>query len=247
MRRSLLGCIAGLVLILVAPVSRSQTFVVGVEQTDYYPVYAVRDGQYAGFARDLLDAFGKKHGYQFQYSALPIKRLFSDFLTKDTLDFKFPDNPNWQTGMKEGIAVNYSKPAFESTEAGMVLPENVGKPLAAVKTLGTIRGFTPWPYQDAIASKAIALEESDDMASLVQKALVKRVDAVFLCEATANYYVNEVLKKPGALVPDRGLPSNPVEFQLSSRKHPEIIKQFDAFMESEKALIDELRKKYKLQ
>lgn len=246
MQRKLKSLLFALLGMVAAASCQAQTYVVGVEQTDYFPVYAYRGGQYTGYFRDLLDAFGKKHGYQFQYTALPIKRLFADFLTKDSLDFKFPDNPVWQAPMKEGIAVSYSKPAFESTEGGMVLPENKGKTLAAVKTLGTIRGFTPWPYQDAIAAKTITLEESDDIGSLVQKALVKRLDAVFLCEAIANYYVAEVLKKPGALVIDPDLPSNPVAFLLSSRKHPQVVEQFSQFLETEKALIAELRAKHKL-
>lgn len=236
-----------LALVTAAPAVSAQNFVIGVEQTDYFPVYAYRDNQYLGFSRDLLDAFGKQHGYTFSYTALPIKRLFADFLTKDALDFKYPDNPQWQPDMKKGIEISYSAPLFESTEGGLVLAENKGKPLAELKTLGTIRGFTPWPYQDALAGGGLKLEESDDINSLVQKALVKRIDVIFLNQAIGDYFVREELKKPGALVLDPGLPSNPVAYLLSSRKHPQVVEQLNAFLAKEKALVAELMAKHKLQ
>lgn len=242
-----IGRVLGAVMLLLGMVEvRAQQFTIGVEQTDYFPVYAYRDAQYVGFSRDLLDAFAKKQGYTFKYEALPIKRLFADFVKGDSLDFKYPDNPQWQPELKQGVQIHYSAAAFESTEGGLVLPDRRGQPLSSAKTLGTIRGFTPWPYQDALAAGTLKLEESDDIASLVQKALLKRLDVVFLNEAIANYYVREELKKPGALVLDPGLPSNPVAYLLSSRKHPEVVKQFDAFLLSEQALIAELRAKHKL-
>ena len=239
-------CALSLLLGLFAPWVAAQEYVVGVEQTEYYPVYSYRNGDYVGYSRELLDAFAAKHGYTFKYVALPIRRLFADFLTKDTLDFKYPDNPIWQGDMKKGLTIAYSKPAFESVEGAMVIAERVGRPLSELKTLGTIRGFTPWPYLDAIKAGTIALEESDDLPGLVQKALLQRLDGIFINQAIADYHVTHELKKPGALVLDKGLPNNDVQYLLSTRKHPDVIKQFDAFLAGETALIASLRKKYNL-
>lgn len=246
MTRCAIRSAAALLLLLASFAVSAKEFVVGVEQTDYYPIYAHRDAQYVGFAREVLDAFAAKHGYTFTYVALPVRRLFADFLGGDTLDFKFPDSPFWQPALKEGIAITYSAPVFESVEGAMVLPEQAGRSLADLKRLGTIRGFTPWPYQDAIAAKTVALEESDDLASLVQKALLKRIDAVFINQAIADYHLSVDLKTPGALVLDKGLPNNDVAYLMSTRRHPQVIAQFDAFLAGEQALIAGLKKKYQL-
>lgn len=229
-----------------AAYAQAKSFNIGVEQTEYYPIYSYRNNQWVGYSRELLDAFAAKKGYQFTYTPLPILRLFVDFLKKDELDFKFPDNPQWRTDLKGTMAITYSKPAFEGIEGSMVLPARVGKGIAAVKTLGTIRGFTPWPYQDAISAQKVFNETTDTLASLVQKTLAGRTDAMFINTAIADYHMAQELKKPGALVLDKGLPNNPVAYLLSTRKHPAIIAEFDAFLASEKALVAQLKAKYKL-
>lgn len=226
--------------------AHAATFKVGVETTQYQPVYGTKGGQYVGYSRDLLDAFAKKHGHQFEYVPLPIKRLFGEFTTTDTLDFKYPDHPQWQPDMKKGLTIAYSAPVFEGTEGALVQKDKVGRALGDLKTLGTLRGFSPWPYMDALKGGALTLEESDDIEPLLRKLLVGRLDAVFLNDQLGRYYVDQVLKQPGAIVLDPALPSNPVAYLLSTRKHPEIIDQFDAFLTSEGALIAELRKKHGL-
>lgn len=239
-----LGLFAGL--LLAAPGVQAQSFVVGVEQTAYFPIYEYKGGDYTGFSRELLDAFAQSKGYQFRYEALPIKRLFADFLGKDTLDFKYPDHPLWQADMKKGLQISYSEPVFESVEGGMVLPANSGKPLTGLKRLGTIRGFTPWPYLDAVNAKTLALEESDDIAGLVQKALLGRLDVIYLNTDIVDYHLSQVLAKPGALVLDPALPKNDVAYLLSTRKHPQVVEEFNAFLKAQPALIAELKKKYHL-
>ncbi|WP_445945097.1 hypothetical protein [Shewanella sp.] len=99
----------------------AREFVIGVEDIEYYPIYAKRDGDYAGFARELFDAFGAANGHSFQYKPLPIKRLFSDFLG-NKLDFKFPDSPYWQTDMKADKNVIYSASVLEYIDGVLVPP-----------------------------------------------------------------------------------------------------------------------------
>lgn len=224
----------------------AQTFTIGVEQSDYFPISAYRNGNYEGYAREVLDAFASKHGYKFSYSALPIKRLYADFLTRDDLDFKYPDNPHWQPDMKKGIDIAYSASLLDSIEGGMVRAENLGKPLSDYKSLGTLRGFTPWPYQEALAGGALRLEESDDLPNLVQKAMMKRVDVIFINTSIANYHLSENLKQPEALKLDPALPKAPVSYLLSSRKHPDIVAKLDGFLKAEPALVQQLKAKYKL-
>lgn len=244
---------AALLLALFVPLSAPATaqsttaYTIGVETTEYFPIYAYRDSQYVGYSRDLLDAFAAKKGYTFNYVALPVLRLFVDYLADGSkLDFKFPDNPQWRTDIKKDKPITYSKPAFESVEGGMVLPDRVGKGVGTIKVLGTIRGFTPWPYQDAIDARKIVPESSDNLSSLVQKGMAGRVDAIFINKDIAEYHLVNELKKPGALVMDKGLPNNDVAYLLSTRKYPKVIEEFNAFLESEQALVAQLKAKHKL-
>ena len=66
----------------------------GVEDIEYFPFYAKREGKYVGFAREVFDKFGKQYGHTITYKALPVKRLYGEFIN-GRVDLKFPDNPYW--------------------------------------------------------------------------------------------------------------------------------------------------------
>ena len=126
--------------------ARGRSFRVGVENLQYYPLHTVEAGnRYGGFAREVLDAFAQQHGYQFDYVALPINRLYTRFLGERTLDFKYPDNPKWRADLRRGVPLWYSDVVVSTEEGALVLPHRRGMTLAQLRTLGTVLGFTPWP------------------------------------------------------------------------------------------------------
>lgn len=230
---------------LSAPAQAQQTeFTIGVEAIDYYPIYAGNTGEYRGYARELLDAFAKKQGYTFHYEALPVKRLFKSFLDEQTLDFKFPDNQYWSGDMRKGVDVTYSEPAVQYIDGVMVKPENKGRPVSDLKILGIIAGFTPFEYLDRIESGAVTLDESNEYSALLLKATMDRVDAAYSSVAVANYQLRDVLKQPEALVFDASLPHTKSGYMLSTIKHASVIGEFNAFMQQETELVQQLKDKY---
>ncbi len=67
--------------------------VIGVQDfRDYLPYSEIRDGDYRGFNRELLDLFAQHQGYRFRYQPFPIKRLYLALLNGQ-IDLKYPDNP----------------------------------------------------------------------------------------------------------------------------------------------------------
>ena len=40
--------------------AHAEEYTVGVENIDYYPLYAKRDGTYSGYARAVLDEFARR-------------------------------------------------------------------------------------------------------------------------------------------------------------------------------------------
>jgi len=222
----------------------STTFKIGVEDIDYYPHYAVRQGQYVGYARDLLDAFAAHNGYQFEYVILPVKRLYSAFLVDRSVDFKFPDNPHWTPDQRAGIPVYYSSSVINVTEGLMVLPENEGRSLSSVKDIGTILGFTAWPYLAEVNRGAIKVHENPNFEGLLRQVLSGRVDGAYINIEVANNLIGDKLKMTGRLVFDPNLPYASSTFSLSTIQHPDIIEQFNDFLIKESALQAQLRDKY---
>ncbi|MRV73140.1 transporter substrate-binding domain-containing protein [Duganella sp. FT92W] len=225
----------------------ARVFVVGVENLQYYPLHTVdRHNEYAGFAREVLDAFARRHGYTFRYVPLPINRLYASLLKEHTVDFKYPDNPKWREELRAGATISYSDVVVTTEEGAMVLPQHRGRPLAQLKTLGTALGFTPWPYQDAIDSKTITLTTSSGFDSLLRLALAGHIDAVYVNVDVANHMLEDQLKTPGGLQFDPGLPHARSDFRMSTVRHPEIVQQFSQFLQQERNWLQQLRGRYKI-
>ncbi|WP_154668048.1 substrate-binding periplasmic protein [Pseudoduganella violaceinigra] len=226
---------------------RGSTFTVGVEKLQYLPLHTV-DGNnhFGGFARDVLDAFAADHGYTFDYIPLPINRLYARFLTERTLDFKYPDNPQWREELRGGAQLSYSSVVVSTEEGAMVLPHKLGKPLSSLKTLGTVLGFTPWPYKAAIDSRALKVSTSNTTDGLLRLAMMGNLDAAYVNVDVAGYMLAGALKAPGALVFDPGLPHARSDFRLATWRCKEVVEQFNRFLQREQGRLQQLRASYRI-
>ena len=235
-----------IVLLSNAGYAKQTFFKIGVEAQKYYPQFDNENGvEYFGFARDILDMFAKEKHYQFVYIIRPVKRLFHDFV-KRHVDFKYPDNPFWQSDMKKNQHVYYSDSVVKYIDGVVVLAENKAMLLSSFKTLGTIRGFTPYPYLDLIAQKKVMLSENSNYISLLKQVLAGRITGAYSNISVARYNIKEHLKKTGAIVFNPILPHIKDSYYVSSIMHPTVIKEFNVFLKDKKEQIDQLKKKYKV-
>ncbi len=225
------------------PSAYAADYVVGVQALDYFPIYATdARGEYRGYARELLDLFAKRSGNRFIYQARPVKRLLNDYLA-GRMDFMFPDNPNWDGAQKAGRGIHYSAPALVFQDAVMVVPAHLGQPL---QSLGMVLGFTPWKFMADVKAGKLQLQEAPGPLNLIQMALAGRVQGVNLARQVADYHLR-AMGQPDALVPDWDiLPSRDSQYLLSSIHHPDIIRQFDQFLQTDKAAVAALKRKYGL-
>lgn len=238
--RALLTLLACLPFSLVT-LAQAETFKVGVELQPYLPYSNVQDGQYLGYGRDLLDAFAAHQGHEFIYQPLPVRRLLSDFLN-GRVDFKYPDNPRWNADLKQGHSLNYSQAAAAAIDGVLVKPQFIGKGKERLRRLGTQRGFTPWPYLDEIKAGKILLIQANQIDSLLAMAMSDRVDGVYLNPQVARHQLYNGAES--GLVFDPSLPYQDDHYFLSSIQHPEVIAQFDAFLSSQAALVQTLKKRH---
>lgn len=229
----------------------ASSFVVGVEEIDYYPLHSCINGKFSGYGRDLLDAFAKQSGHSFTYTALPVSRLFHTFLNDNSIDFKYPDNPHWQADLKKGKAILYSDPVVSVVEGLLVKPENVEQlSETSLKAIVTMRGFTPWPFDQSMRQKinngAIRVYQEDSFSKVIALGMTGHYDAVYASPIVINYYLDVVIHKSGALVFDKKLPFESNDFSLSSIRQGEVIKQFNEFLAKNQPLVMELKRKYRL-
>jgi len=232
-------------LILLSHASIADEFVVGVENIEYYPIYAKRDGAYAGYARAILDAFAEKSGHSFTYKMLPIKRLFVDFVNGE-LDLKFPDSPYWKKDLKEGKNITYSESALEYIDGVMVAQSALGKGKDELKTLGVLRGFTPWDYLGDIKAKRVKVKEVNSLKSLISMANAGRINGVYSNVIVAKYFLEHTVLDKKAVVFDADLPHTRGNYYLSTIKHPKLIASFNKFLAENKSLVESIKTKYEV-
>lgn len=240
-------CFAALVAwhTLITPVwADTKTFVIGVEDVkNFLPYSEYSENAYHGLNRDILDAFAKQKGYTFNYQIVPIKRKFALFVDSK-LDFIFPDNPNWMSEQKKSITVHYA-PTLEFTTGVLVRNQFMGAGVSHLKVLGVPLGFVPYPFQQLMSAGAMRIEESTEYDSLYQKLILGRVDGAYMDVRVAKYYWSKIKKSNDPPIEyDPDLPHASDYFCLSSINHPEIIKEFQQFLDANKALIDSLKAKY---
>ena len=220
-----------------------EALVIGVENQYYLPVYAYENGAYQGFARDLLDAFARDRGYQVEYRALPVPRLYASFF-EGQVDFKFPDNAQWKLGQRAGKKIFYSDPVAAFVDGVSVRPEMKSARPDAIKRLGTMGGFTPWAWLDRIKAGKTTLSENTNLESLVRQTLAGRVDGAYASVAVINYQLDHVLKQPGALVFNPELPNDRDNYHLACMKRPQVVLEFNEWMRKNRAQVAALKKKY---
>ncbi|HJW26265.1 MAG TPA: transporter substrate-binding domain-containing protein [Rhodocyclaceae bacterium] len=218
-------------------------YVVGVENTDYYPIYRMEKGTYTGYAREVLDAFAKARGYRFEYRAFPVPRLFAHFFQGE-VDFKFPDNPYWQADLRRGSNIVYSASVLTYIDGAMVRADRADAGIEDIKTLGIVSGFTPWAWREPIARGQVLVRENTEIGALAEQVVARRLDAAYGSVAVMNYRLDHVLKSPGALVFNPKLPYSKDHYFLSTLKHPEVIREFNDWLRNNQGLVRTLKARY---
>lgn len=222
------------------------SYVIGVEALNYYPHYSNQDDRFGGFAREVLDAFAQTKGYSVEYRPLPVARLYESFFS-GALDFKYPDNPDWQEARRRGKTIRYSDPVANYIDGVLVLPAHKGKGIEHLATLGTVRGFTPWAYLGLIEQGRLKVQAVTNFRQSLQQGILSRVDGVYMNVDVGRYQLVNVLKQPGALVFDEALPHTQGAYRLSSIMHAPVIDEFNAFLKHNAAEVRTLKDKYGLQ
>ena len=219
-----------------------EVIIIGVESNDYYPHYQFINGGFQGYVRDLFDRFSKDSNLKIRLRTMPLKRLLKEVRT-GTVHLKYPDNPKWNVEEKKSDFI-HSKPIVSYIDGTLVLPGQQGQPVENVRTLGTLIGFTPWPYFDRIQSGRVSVYEGTSLTGLIKRTMRRGRDGIYANIDVANYQLKRLLNQPGALVFDPGLPHAVSYYATSTVHHPELIKAFDQWQISADSFKQQLEEKY---
>ncbi len=223
----------------------AKTYVIGIEQLDYYPHYDFKSDQPRGYFFDLIQLYSQWSGDKFVFKALPVKRLYKDSI--ELTDFVYTDNKAWQPHLEidPKITKHYSAPVIYTLGATMVLPEKQQMTLSTFKVLANIHGFSPTRWLALKKHHKFQILDVPDAESALRMTIRGRVDAASVEYNVALYHLDQ-MKHPKALVMAEHLPFTNLAFHLSSQKHPDQILRFNQFLVEEQELILQLKQRYAL-
>jgi len=229
----------------IAKNSPTRSYKIGTEDIEYYPHYGRKnssDDEFSGFARPFFDKFSKSYQIDFQYTPLPIKRLYNYFLNSKALDFKYPDNPNWNIKNKQGHKIYYSDEITYYVD-GTFIHQEQNMPLN-IEYLGVIRGFTPEPYLEQILANKVIVVEFTRSVHLLSALNLKRIDAAYMNVDVGKFQssksdLNLKVKFCSSLPLTKG------SYYLSTIKYPELLNKVNEFIRNNSNYIKELQLLYK--
>lgn len=230
-----------LALLLALPASAKDTVIVCAEDLAYYPHYDFTPANQGSYANDVLALFAKSAGLTLHIKALPIKRLKEN----NDCDLQYPDNPRWHQHEKALGQRFYSKALVAILGATLVKPAQQQLTLDKVRAISVIRGFVPDHLLAVQGAYSFKLVETVNAEAALQMVLKGRVDAVDMEWNVARHLLTK-MAQPQALVIAQQLPHSEVAFHLSSQTKPELIQQFDLFLQQQQQQIQALKQKYRL-
>ncbi|BCD87883.1 hypothetical protein PSm6_42900 [Pseudomonas solani] len=227
--------------------AHGESYVVGVERQSFQPHYWVDEqGEYRGFAREVLDLFARSERIELSYRPLAVTELTGRLL-KGEVDLKYPDSPEWADDLKAGKPMAYSEPVVGYVDGVLVEPQRVGQGVETLQRLAMVQGWTPRGYQSRIDEGKVQLVQGNDLRQMIRQALKKQADGAYFNVVVATYYLDNIRARPGALVFDPSLPHTRGTFQLSSSRHPELIQRFNRFLAEHKGEVDALKAQYRVE
>ena len=236
--------LALLLVMLLSDPTRAESYVIGIEQIDYYPHYDFSKNQQRGYFFDLIQLFSEKSGHRFKFMPLPVIRLYHS--GNSGIDFIYPDNPLWQQYSEPGINKSFSAPVIFTLGSTLVRPELQQISLEQFRSLAVIHGFVPTKWLALKNQYKYRMVDVPDVASAIGLVLKGRLDGANVEYNVAQHYLRSIAAQDRLVIGEQ-LPFTQLPFLLSTVRQPQLLAQFDRFLLEHAAQVSALKRKYQLQ
>ena len=201
---------------------------VGIENVDYYPMFTKKEERNkTGFLIEVMELFAQQRGIEFEYIHLPITR-FDEWYQRDNIDFRLPDNPLWNQNTHNLI---YSEDIIKLGSDTVVLKKNQSTPMSNLKVIGSLYGFVPASHwRERVNSGNTTFIYENSMRVLIHMLAKGMVDGLDVNLSVVHHYAKELGYDTDDFAVSSKAPNYRYTYALSTISHPEIIKDFDAFL-----------------
>ena len=232
-----------LVALLTYP-ANAGTYVVGLQNFDYYPHYNFTTDYDKGFIWAVLELFGKKSGHKFIYETMPVPRLQKE-LSKGTVDLIYPDNPVFYPDGNDIEGKVYSDDVVRTLSGAIVKHDSMSMKMEDVTTVSLPYGFTPLDWDGKEKSGEITFVETKNSLAALLLVEQNKTEA-----AEVDYFVTKHLSDADPTVGDfviaPSLPTNIIGFKLATIEETALVTEFNYFLQKNSQEIQALKARYGL-
>jgi len=224
-----------------------KNYTIGVQSIDYTPHYNFTTSDRLNFLNEFIIWLELKTQCKFTILSLPIKRLNFTFEEQQTIDFIYPDNPNWHDispSEETGIQRVYSPSIAVALGGTMVTEANKYISIAQFNTLAIPRGFTPVAWLPLKAQKKVNFREVSDAKASLLMVQTGRVDGADIEYNVAQYLIKKHKLLPMVLADN--LPFIYTDFHLSTFTQLDMMKTITELVNNHQIEIKEMKKKVRL-
>ncbi len=233
--------VMGFVLLTVTNVY-SKSYIAAIPELSYFPYYEkTAAGEIRGFIPEMIRKFSRDTKLDIKMVVQPIKRYYHNLFERK-IDFVIPDTENWTTDLKKGHPVVYSQSFLTTIDGLLVKTEKKDAGIEVIGKVGSPIGFTPWAIIDRVKSEKIRVSHNPSQKGLLLQVIKGRIDAAFMCVSVGMYYTRKEINNNGALAFAYNMPYSRDKLKLSTIKHPDIIQQFDRWLEENDVWITNKKK-----
>ncbi len=226
-----------------------KAIVIGVENIEYLPYYDGSDSKkpnFTGFSEKLLKQFSREFGYSVKFYPAPLNRLYRDLVAENYIDFKYPDNPQWQKSFKDTFSkpnpIIYSESILNTVTGIASLQQNTT--LSDCSRIGKVRGFTSQSYKSHFMKKQIDVVETADTTELISLLLLKRINCIYISKDVLNYKMREEFENRVPVYFHDKLAVDVQSFHLSTVKYPDVIEQFNLYLSTHSDQVRALKQQF---
>ena len=225
-----------------------ETIVIGLEEFEIYPYGTPSETEiYTGYLRDLMESFAADRGASLELVVWPAKRLQIGFKDGE-IDLYVVDHPQWAKEYKVGLDMTYSRVVAVALDGFLVLPGREGETLGkgGIERLSLVRGTTPVEFLEQARGEGIVVDYAPDFEQLVRSLLLGRADAIYSNVAITRHVLEVLGKDPAAVSWSSALPRAKAFFYISSATRPDLIADFDHWLETHPVQVRDLKQRYGL-
>lgn len=225
--------------------SKAKAYSIGVYGDDMLPLWGMEEGEYAGFARSLLDEFSQYRNLRFEYKPFDTAKQLIQALKDGKVHFIFPAAKHLNRSLKsKSDKILYSEGVHFYLEGVMLLSKYSQRMLSDLDAIGIIAGKKPLAIQDSADRGTVALIEYGGYEAMFEALKAEKIQGIYTNIDVGRAKAKQFGIKPGGLVFHERTSHSRRPYRLATIEEVDMMERFNEFIFENQNYLKALRRDF---